>query len=296
MNPIRFRIFCAVSAILLAMLACTSPMAPKNIPAIPTTPATLALQASPSPQAALSTDTPAPTPKEPGQAETALPVETATETPLPVGVLPSETPTATLEAIYAEVMKETNCRIGPSGGYDLVTTFQTGAKVEVTARDLGGGFVVVRNPEKPEEECYVLVNNVKITGDTSILPQYTPLASPTASPNFKATFKKYDDCKGDVFALFDVVNTGSVPFRSAYIKVTNLKTGESAEQVVNAFDLKVACMIAKNVAPLEAGGSGWLASDLFLHNPSGNKMRAVIQACTEKNLKGTCITTTIPFQ
>jgi hypothetical protein len=288
MNLIRFRIFCAVSAILLAMLACTSPMA-KKATSVPTVQATLVMQASLSPQPVLSTDTPAPI-------ETALPVETATETPLPVGVQPSETPTATLEAIYAEVMKETNCRIGPSGGYDLVTTFQTGTKVEVTARDLGGGFIVVRNPEKPEEECYVLVNNVKVTGDTSILPQYTPLASPTASPNFKATFKKYDDCKGDVFALFDVVNTGSVPFRSAYIKVTNLKTGESAEQVVNAFDLVVGCMIAKNVAPLNSGESGWLASKLFLHNPSGNKMRAVIQACTEKNLKGTCITTSIPFQ
>jgi hypothetical protein len=289
MNLIRLHIFCSVSAMLLAVLACTSPMAQKKATPVPTIKATVAVQASPSPQPELPTDTSAPT-------DTVLSVETATETPLPVGVIPTETPAATLEAVFADVMKETNCRTGPSGGYELVTTFQAGAKVEVAARDLGGGFIVVKNPADPTVECYVLVNNVKISGDTSVLPQYTPLASPTAAPNFKATFKKYDDCKGDVFALFDVVNTGSVPFRSAYIKVTNLKTGESTEQVVNAFDLVVGCMIAKNVAPLDPGASGWLASKLFLHNPSGSKMRAVIQACTEKNLKGSCVTTTIPFQ
>lgn len=291
----RYRIFCAVSAVLLAMLACTSPAARKATP-IPTVQATLPAQASPSPQPSLPTDTPAPS-ETVAVEETPNPTELGqAKTPLPVGVIPTETPTATLEAVYAEVMKDTNCRIGPSGGYDLVTTFKAGAKVEVTATDLGGGFIIVKDPNNPESECYILVNNVKITGDTSALPQYTPLPSPTAAPNFTATFKKYDDCKGDVFALFDVVNTGSVPFLSAYIKVTNLKTGESAEQVVNAFDLKVGCVIAKNVAPLNAGASGWLASDLFLHNPSGNKMRAIIQACTAKDLKGTCVTTTIPFQ
>jgi hypothetical protein len=296
MHSIRFRIFCAVIAILLVTLACTIPAfsratpRPKGLSSLEltATKAAQVAQASPSLQMEVPTDTPIPS-------ETALPAETATETPLPVGVLPSETPTMTLEPIFADVMKETNCRTGPSGAYDLVTVFPIGTRVEVTARDLGGGFIVVKNPEKPGDECYILANNVKLAGDTSILPQYTPLASPTGSPNFKATFKKFDDCKGDVFVLFDVVNTGSVPFRSAYIKATNLKTGESTEQVVNAFDLKVGCMIARNVAPLEGGGSGWLASNLFLHDPRGNKMRVVIQACTEKGLKGTCITTTIPI-
>lgn len=293
MNLIRFRVFCAVSAILLAMLACTSPMAPKQATSVPTVKATLAVKASPSPQPELPTDTPAVTPTN---ADTALPIETVTETPLPVGVIPTETPTATLEAVYAEIMKETNCRTGPSGSYELVTTFQAGAKVEVTARDLGGGFIVVKNPANPTEECYVLVNNVKLTGETAVLPQYTPLASPTAAPSFTATFKKFDNCKGDVFLLFDVTNNGSVPFRSAYVKVTNLRTGESSEQALNAFDLWVGCMIARNVAPLEAGGTGWLTSKIFLHDPRGNKMRAVIQACTEKNLKGSCVTTSMEIK
>ena len=297
MVPIRFRIFCALSAILLAMSACVLPTTSQATPtpkgsSNPTaakTQTTLAAKASPSPQPKLPTDTPTPS-------ETALPAATATETPLPVGVLPSETPTLTPEPVFADVMKETNCRIGPGGAYDLVTTFQTGTRVEVVARDLGGGFIFVKNLEKPEEQCYIMANNVKLAGDTSILPKYTPLPSPTGSPNFKATFKKFDDCKGDVFALFIIENTGGVPFRSAYIKVTNLKSGESAEQAVNAFDLKVGCIIAKNIAPLEGGGTGYLASNIFHHDPRGNKMRAVIQVCTEKGLKGACITTSIELK
>ena len=295
----RFRIFCAVSVILLAMLACIFPTTVKPTPKLTSeglsvielaaTQTALAAQISPSPQPELPTNTPIPS-------ETALPVATATETPLPVGVFPTDTLTPTLEPVFAEVMKETNCRIGPGGAYDLVTTFQTGARLEVAARDLGGGYIVVKNPEKPEEQCYILANNVKIEGDTSLLPQYTPLASPTAAPNFTATFKKFDTCKGDVLAQFIIQNTGSVPFLSAYIKVTNLKTGQSAEQAVNAFDQTVGCVIAKNIAPLDPGATGYLSTPVFKNDPRGNKMRAVIQVCTEKALKGTCVTTTIEMK
>jgi hypothetical protein len=293
MVSIRFHIFCALSAILLASLACGLPATAQATP----TPEGLSILALAATQTALTAqaNSPAPQPKFPTL--TASPTEGLTETPtLPVGVLPSETPTATPETVFADVMKETYCRVGPAGAYDLVTTFKTGTRVEVVARDLGGGFIFVKNPEKPEEECYILLNNVKLAGETTFLPQYTPLPSPTAAPSFKATFKKFDDCKGDVFVLFDVVNTGSVPFRSAYIKVTNLRTGESTEQVLNAFDLKTGCILARNVAPLEGGGTGWLASNLFPHDPRGNKMRAIIQACTEKNLKGVCVTTSIELK
>ncbi len=193
-------------------------------------------------------------------------------------------------------MKETNCRTGPGSHYDLVATYQASTHLLVLARDLGGGFIFTQNPAKPEQQCYVLANNVKLTGDTSILPQITPLSSPTAAPGFTATFKKFDLCKGNVFAQFDILNTGSIPFRSAYIKVINLRTNESAEKSVDAFDLYTGCIIAKNIAPLDPGATGYLSSESFLHDPRGNKMRAIIQACTEKGLKGTCVNTVVEIK
>jgi hypothetical protein len=289
----NFRIFCALSAVILAASACALPMAApvSPTPEMPTAPA---LAASATAQPATLEPTASPLPPT----ETAVPENTATPAPtdtatLPVGVFPTDTPSPTLEPVIAEVMKETNCRKGPAGNYDLVTTFQAGVKLVVVARDLGGGFVFVQNPDKPEEFCYVLSNNIKVTGDTEVLPQFTPLASPTAAPNFSAKFKKYGVCKGQQYAMFDIVNTGSVPFRSAYIKVTNLKNNESTEKVVDAFDLYTECIIAKNISPLDPGATGYLSGAPFLKDPRGQKVRAIIQVCSEKSLKGSCVNTVI---
>ncbi|HEX9389157.1 MAG TPA: hypothetical protein VF918_22720, partial [Anaerolineales bacterium] len=213
---------------------------------------------------------------------------TATETPVPE---PSET--ATPEAPKAEVVRETNCRLGPAGNYDLVAKYQVGQMLEVTAKDLGAGYWFVQNPEKPEEQCYLLGQNIKISGDTSTLPKFTPQPSPTSAPYFNVSFKKFDSCKGEDFALFVVENTGSVPFRSAYIKVIDQKANKSVEQALNAFDQIVGCVLAKNIAPLNSGATGYVTSPSFKWTVNRDKLRAVIMLCTEKDLKGSCVTQTI---
>ena len=213
---------------------------------------------------------------------------TATETPLP-----EPSATATPEAAKAEVVRETNCRVGPAGNYDLVATYPVGQTLEVVAKDLGAGYLVVQNPEKPEEQCYLLAQNIKISGDTSALPKFTPRPSPTAPPYFNVSFKKFDTCKGNDFALFIVENTGSAPFRSAYIKVIDQKANQSVEQALNAFDQFVGCVLAKNIAPLNSGATGYVTSPSFDWAVNRDKLRAVIMLCTEKDLKGSCVTQTI---
>ena len=218
-------------------------------------------------------------------APTGTPTSTATETPFP-----EPSATATVEVPEAEVVRETNCRVGPAGNYDLVATYQVGQKLEIAAKDLGGGYWFTRNPDKPEELCYLLAQNITISGDTSALPKFTPRPSPTAAPYFSVTFKKFDTCEGEDFTLFVIENLGSVPFRSAYIKVTDQKVNKSVEQALNAFDLRVRCVLAKNIAPLEQGTTGYLTSPPINWSARGNKLRAVIMLCTEKDLKGTCVT------
>ena len=217
--------------------------------------------------------------------DTQTPALTATETPL---TEPSAT--ATPETPGAEVARQTNCRLGPAGNYELVATYQVGQKLEVVAKDLGAGYWFVKNPEKPEEQCYLLAQNIKISGDTGALPKFTPPPSPTAAPYFKVSFKKFDTCKGDDFALFMVENTGSVAFRSAYIKVIDQKVNKSVEQALNAFDLFVGCVLAKNIAPLDPGATGYVTSPPFTWTVTTNKLRAAMMLCTEKNLRGTCVT------
>jgi hypothetical protein len=213
---------------------------------------------------------------------------TATETPLPE---PSATDTPV--PVMAKVNRVTNCRTGPAGNYDLVATYQAGQILQVVAKDLGNSYWFVQNPEKPDEQCYLLAQNVTINGDTSVLPQFTPLASPTAAPDFKVSFKKFDICKGDNFAIFIVENIGSVPFRSNYIRVTELKLNKSVDGSFNAFDQIVGCVLAKNIAPLDPGATGYVHSSPFIWSGHGSKLRAVIQLCTDKDLKGVCVTKSV---
>ena len=224
----------------------------------------------------------------------APPTETPTVTPTET-LTPEPGPTSTPEPPMARVGRETNCRIGPAGNYDLVATYQDGQMLEIVARDLGAGYWFVRNPEKPEDQCYLLANNVTISGDTSALPQFTPRPSPTAAPYFNATFRKFDVCNGVDYAVFVIENTGSAPFRSAYIKVTDSKVGQSVEHVVNAFDQWTGCIIAQNVSPLNGGATAYTRSPSIKWNARGNKLVGVFQLCTEKDLKGTCVIRTLEF-
>lgn len=277
MRTTFFQSFCFLTIIGFALSSCNLPI---SIATIEITP-----QPNPSTPTIAITIEPTGTPTGPA---TDTPTVTATETPLPE---PSPTPTP--EVPKAEVVRETNCRVGPAGNYDLVATYQVGQMLEVVAKDLGAGYWFVRNPDQPDEQCYLLGQNIKISGETSALPKFTPRPSPTAAPYFNVTFKKFDNCKGDEYALFIVENVGSVPFRSAYVKVIDQKTNKSVEQALNAFDHMVGCVLAKNIAPLTSGATGYVHSPTFSWNARENKLRAVIMLCTEKDLKGTCVTQSI---
>jgi len=278
MRTTFFKLICLLITGILVLSACNLPG--NNVPA-----ETMPPTEPPTANATATVELTA-TPTEISATET--PTVTATETPVPE---PSET--ATPEPVVAEVVRETNCRVGPAGNYDLVATYQVGQKLEVVAKDLGAGYWFVKNPEKPEEQCYLLAQNIKITGDTAALPKFTPRASPTAAPNFTVSFRKFETCEGSDYALFVVENTGSVAFRSVYIKVTDPKVGKSVEQVLGAFDLRRGCVLAKNIAPLDPGGTGYVASPQFKWQARTNKLTAIIMLCTEKALKGTCITQTL---
>jgi hypothetical protein len=277
---IRILRFSLLACLLIGLAACNLPGG--EIPATPgpTEPPTVAASETPLPP---PTATPAP------PTETASPAPTATETATPE---PSATPTALIP--IAEVFKESNCRVGPAGNYDLVTVLAPGSRVEIIASDLGAGYYwFVRNPENPEQGCWVLAQNVRVSGEVAALPAFTPLPSPTSAPAFKVVFKDFDVCKGDYFARFMITNSGDVQFRSAYIKVTNTKNGEVQEQSLNAFDLTQGCIIAKNISPLTPGQTGYLDSPRFRRDPRNQRLNVIIMACTEQNLRGTCVTQTL---
>jgi hypothetical protein len=248
-----------------------------------------------------------PTATTPPEQPATAPPPTDTVTPLPptFTATPTDTPTPAVTATatltptanipIANVFKDTNCRSGPGQSYDLVVLIKADTKVEVVAKDLGGGYWYVRTPDQPDAFCWLWGSNATIEGDTSALPAYTPPPSPTPAPDFTVEFKNFDACKG-TFARFIVVNTGGYPFRSAYVKVTDTKTSEVTENSVNAFDLTVGCIVAQNISPLASGATGYLQSDHFKKDPKGHKLLAVIMLCTEQGLAGVCVTKTLEIK
>ena len=281
MHSKHFRLLCAAVIMLTAMMACnlSSPGDSATL-----TPETATIQ--------IGDEVPTPT-------ETLLPTETATSTPAETEtptITPEPSLTPTPELPHAEVVNDVYCRAGPSGAYDLVVTLKGGDEVDVLARDLGAGYVFVSNPEDPEQGCWVTQNDLSIDGNLTPLPAFSPPPSPTLAPGFTITYKNIDKCKGNAYVRFIVVNTGSIGFRSAYIRVTNLKNQEVAEQVVNAFDIMTGCIVAQNIAPLSIGQTGNLQSPVFQKgNPQGQKMQAAFQLCTEQNLKGICVSQSLQF-
>ncbi|MBK9924773.1 MAG: hypothetical protein IPP66_05705 [Anaerolineales bacterium] len=274
MNTKFFPLFCIVLTIALILSAC-------NVPGL------VAPTATPTPT---STNTPT---------ATATVTNTPTITPTATETLtPTPTFTSTPAVITVKVQRESNCRIGPAGNYDLVAKYQVGQELELVANDLGAGYIFVKNPDKPEEQCYMLTQNLKIDKDvdTSVLPKFTPLPSPTAMPYFDIKFKRWDKCGSKSYVVFDVTNVGSIAFRSVYIKVVDDKADKSAEAAYNAFDLRVGCVLAKNIAPLEPGGSGYVRSEEMDWNARDGEIRVIVMACTQQALKGTCITRTVELK
>ena len=116
------------------------------------------------------------------------------------------------------------------------------------------------------------------------------MPSPTAAPYFDVKFKKFDTCKGVDFAMFTVENVGSAPFRSFYMRIKDPRVDKTAEQSLDAFDLMAGCIVAKNIAPLDPGATGYVHSAPLNWSARGSKLQVVIMLCTEKGLKGTCVT------
>jgi hypothetical protein len=74
------------------------------------------------------------------------------------------------------VTDNTNCRSGPGTNYARVTTIPGGTTVNIVARYATGDFWIV-TPADGSANCWVKADLGTVTGDTTILPKVTPVAS-----------------------------------------------------------------------------------------------------------------------
>ena len=228
------------------------------------------------------------------------PIPTFTFTPEP----PTLSPTATLSPAplltstplvpMISVSKDTNCRVGPGAVYDRVGALMVGETAEVVGRDPTGRYWYIKNPDHANTYCWLWTEYATLSGNVSVLPMYTPPATPTPMPDFEAAYEGLESCVG-WWANIELTNTGGITFKSIAITVEDLHADNNLSLYADQFKELSGCRHTSTKDVLNPGERFTVSTPAFADNPEGHKMRATITLCSALGQNGTCVTKTIKF-
>jgi len=232
---------------------------------------------SPQPPAATNTQGPSPTPET-----------TATET-----LIPTATLTATPEVPLVYVSENTNCRFGPGAVYELLALLMSGEESEVVAKDPTENYWYIRNPDQPDNFCWLWGKYATPEGDTESLPVYTPPPSPTPSMDFTLSYVRSEFCAPQTGLIYRVNNTGSLTLESFRTTATDHTGGSNPVGYDgNEFQNFNGCLVASSQVDLTPGESHYVLMT-FDGDPIGHDITTKIKICTEDGLGGECLTKNI---
>ncbi len=222
--------------------------------------------------------------------------------------LPSLTPSLELsptsEKPMVTVSQVTNCRAGPGSSYDWLGALNVGQQAEVFGKDPSNSSWYIRNPDNQNGFCWIYGSFATITGNSSLVPVFTPMPTPTPAKtatwttppmDFNVIYKEMDPCTGQYYARFDLYNNSSVTWQSFQTIVTDTMTTETVTAQRNFFDQYINCILGVSQDDLAPGEAGEAYSLIFSVDPWGHLFTASIRLCTLDNLLGTCITKTLSF-
>lgn len=233
----------------------------------------------------------------PSQTTAPIPTDTAT-TAAPEITLAPPTPSKPM----VSVSKETNCRIGPDTSFLRVGGLLPGVIAEAVALDTSGQYYYIRNPQDPQNFCWLWGYYATLSGDGSNLPRFTPMPTPTLTitptpvANFSFLSETIDGCVGS-FVEVQVKNTGSMVWSSGSViskdTVTSFITTESKSD--NFYEVNGCVTVGAIQGDLAPGEIGFLQGRDFIAPVTGHPILVTVKLCTENLLAGTCITKEITF-
>ncbi len=233
---------------------------------------------------------------------TGLESPTATQTFTPE--LPTFTPTETLTPTpvftstplvpQISVSVPTNCRVGPGKVYDRVGALLVGEVAEVVGRNPTGNYWYIRNPDENNGFCWLWGEYATVTGNTSVLPVYTPPPTPTPTPNFDAFYAGKDTCVG-WWVDIELENTGGISFESISLTVRDTVTDVVVSMYADNFTNIDGCLDSSTKDALNPGSSRTVSTPAFAYDPIGHQLRATITLCSGNGSTGLCTTEVIKF-
>jgi hypothetical protein len=228
--------------------------------------------------------------------ETPTFTNTLTET-----VTPSPVYTSTSFVTLITVSVPTNCRVGPGRVYPRQGALLVGETAEAVGRDSTNEYWYIRNPDKPNEYCWVWGEYATLTGPFMFLPVFTPPPTPTAtftptpSPSFEIKATGMDSCSGGWWAEVEIKNTGAFVFKSMEYEVLDTVTDVEKTLITNGFTNKDGCTATTIKDTIAPNNTFVVSSALFDTNLQGHKLRVTMTLCTELNQSGICISQKINF-
>ncbi len=253
-------------------------------------------------------------PQSQGQSETAIAETVAARMTLPgdedQGTVITDLPSSS--AVQITVSVDTNCRSGPDAVYDRLGVLMAGETAEVVGRRAVADYWVIQNPDAPGT-CWLWGMYATLVGDVSLLPEMTPPPTPTSPPptptteeptvtipphaDFTLTFLGVCNPTTSPWAIFRVINTGSLTLQSAYTSIIDTTAsvtmyGPASSDV--PFRNTQNCDDFNVVDSLAPGTSIYMHYYLS-HTVSGHNAQATIKLCSQDFQEGSCVTRVVNF-
>ncbi|GAB4504454.1 MAG: hypothetical protein Fur0043_14480 [Anaerolineales bacterium] len=211
------------------------------------------------------------------QAQHLLATPTAPKAAEPPPSLPSpptstKTPTPTITPTYStpllKVNESTNCRSGPGQAFEILTTFNPGATVEIVGRYPQENYWIVKNPNGGT--CWIWGEYSTATGSHWTVPSMTPPSPPTQSP---------PSPPGSLFYNFSCTLAGEV---TTSLTWTDRANNEQGYRVYRNGTL-VAELSPNSTAYLDTfiGTGGLITYGVSSFNAAGNSAQATISFSCE---------------
>ena len=300
-----------VSILVFAISGCAQLAAPTVDPnaigtAIAQTMAAYSPTSSPVPTATVdesptltSTVTTVPTVETPSPTATIVASFTSTPISLMTATQPASLTPVPISpgTVQVTVSVPTNCRVGPGVLYARTGALRVGEVAEVVGRHSNRDYWIIRLPGNTNQTCWLWGQYATVTGDTNVLPIFTPPVPPataTLAPSFDVAYEGLESCAGTGWWIdLGLENVGTISFRSITFTIEDRDTDVSLTQRANGFINKNGCSETETRESLGPDVSRTVSSPVLTANPTGHRLRATITVCSNTGQSGTCVTQTV---
>jgi hypothetical protein len=222
-----------------------------------------------------------------GQEQDSEPAEEVTDTPTLTPTV-TDTPTPEVAMVYSSA--NTNCRTGPDTAWPAIFTMYEGDSAEAIARGSVGDYWYINIPDQPGNMCVMWGKYATPSGPYELLPEWTPMPTPTQSMNFKISFhSNIGNCGPFWYLQYRIDNIGGIKLESWRTMSTDHTGGsDPIENIQDKFYDITGCGPSGHQEDLTPG-EAYYVNAIFDNNPVGHDITVKVKICKKNGLAGQCV-------